>query len=236
MSASLPRRVVVEDSRLEKTASRTTEELAKLRWHWTLDERNPDRVGMRDYARAVGRSMSTINVYARGYENHQSDRGTSISDAISRAQVSADKADAIDALAKASGRTFETTRRASASEVRTVRAIAEERAERRGTTAADELAHAAKAVASGRNARQAETRSKRNKRTLRYIEVEGYIGAAVRKLTQALEVTKYVEFDEEEVELLTDSLAKLRALLGLIDMSVAGETDVDWDAELAVLR
>ena len=44
-----------------------SEELARHRWHWTLDESNPDRVSFSEYAAGVGRHKSQIQSFARGY-------------------------------------------------------------------------------------------------------------------------------------------------------------------------
>ena len=57
------------------------------------------------------------------------------------------------------------------------------------------------------------------------------MAAAKRRLTEALKVAQDVGFDDEEIELMTDSLAQIRAVLNLIDMRIAGKTDVDWDAD-----
>jgi len=46
--------------------TRSTEELAKHRWHQTVDPAGPQHPGL-TYARAVGRSDSAINRYAKGY-------------------------------------------------------------------------------------------------------------------------------------------------------------------------
>jgi len=52
---------------LEKSAESASEQLAKHRWHWTLDETNPERVSLRAYARDVGRAESIVRKYANSY-------------------------------------------------------------------------------------------------------------------------------------------------------------------------
>jgi hypothetical protein len=87
---SLPAQVIREDRQLEKARESTAETLMRHRWHWTLDESNPDRVSMREYARAVGRSFSTINADATGYALTQGDRDIPISQARERANMGAE--------------------------------------------------------------------------------------------------------------------------------------------------
>jgi hypothetical protein len=57
----------------------------------------------------------------------------------------------------------------------------------------------------------------------------------MRRLREALDSAADVGFTDEERELIADSLAKLRAVLNLIDARVSGTSTVDWDAELAKL-
>ena len=67
MTVNLPAEVVETDHRLDMAASKTREALAKHRWHWTLDETNPDRVSIRNYADAVGRHETVVRRHANGY-------------------------------------------------------------------------------------------------------------------------------------------------------------------------
>ena len=63
----LPESVIKEDRRL----SRGAEELCKLRWHWTLDESNPQRISMREYARQVGVRHPAIVKDANAWEQYR---------------------------------------------------------------------------------------------------------------------------------------------------------------------
>ena len=42
-------------------------------------------------------------------------------------------------------------------------------------------------------------------------------------------------FSDDEMELIRDSLARVKAVLQLIDLRMAGTPDIDWDAEAARL-
>ncbi len=101
----LPNEVVAADHEMEQSASKASEALAKHRWHWTLDESNPDRVSIRAYAQAVGRAKQTIQKYVNGYAAWQAQSGhagvPTLGEAIERAQMSAEKATMVEAVAEA---------------------------------------------------------------------------------------------------------------------------------------
>lgn len=235
--AELTQAVVREDARLEKANEHSREELARHRWHWTLDMSNPKRVSIRAYARSVARHHRTIEDIVNGYEEWRGGGAPAgkLSESIELAKLRGLTGAATEAVAKAHGIEVGTARRHHASEVRTVKAMAEERAERQGTTPAEEVTHAAKVLADSRHTKKAQTTSKKQRRTLRYIEVEGDVAKAVRSLTHALQTAIGVDFDAEEIELIQDSIKNLRALLRLLDNAVTGESGTDWDAELAKL-
>jgi hypothetical protein len=83
----LPADVINEDFMLEGQVSGVTEKLAQLRWHWTLDESNPEAVGVREYARQVGRNDSVIHRMARGYANWVLDASSTFADHMALAVV-----------------------------------------------------------------------------------------------------------------------------------------------------
>jgi hypothetical protein len=118
----LPKKVVTEDRRLEKTADSTALALMQHRWHWTLDESNPKRVSMREYARQVGKTHSTILRYAKGYELVSgASRCTTPTEALQRAGMSTEQAAATEAVAESRGVTFNTARQSHPEEVRRIR-------------------------------------------------------------------------------------------------------------------
>jgi hypothetical protein len=86
--------------------------LARHRWHWTLDESNPERVSISAYARQVGRSPQVIQVYANGFNQwlKRQEEGTPIpiSEALFRARMSAEKEVAAAAVAEANRVDFTT--------------------------------------------------------------------------------------------------------------------------------
>ena len=67
----------------------------------------------------------------------------------------------------------------------------------------------------------------------RYNEFRCKLGTARTALGCLLKDSKDVEFrDKDHIELLHNSLVRLRALIELIDLSISGEASIDWDAEL----
>jgi hypothetical protein len=232
---ALPRAVIDEDARFEQASNSASEALAKHRWHWTLDKKNDQRVSIREYAKAVNRNFRTIHAYVNGYVMF-SDAGASITlaEGIERARVGTEKEAAIEAVAVAKGISFGQARKHS-DEVKRVQQIAQGRAVSKGTTYEEEVVNTAK-WAERSHIVSKDLKAKRTGRVdARFIEMEGMLAPVKRKLLDALNLAREVDFDPEHIELLQISLGNVKALIGLIDMALAGAVEVDWDAELASL-
>jgi hypothetical protein len=76
----LPIEVISQDTELESAIERDTSTLAELRWHWTMDETNPDRVSFLEYGRQVGRDHKTIAVMAQAYASYRTESNASYPD------------------------------------------------------------------------------------------------------------------------------------------------------------
>src|SRR4051812_37900776 len=106
---TLDRTIVEADKRLETKSERAREELAKHRWHWTLDKSNPDRVSIREYARQIGRHQRTVQDMVNGYADwlaSSTDGATPVSelaDFQARAKLKGETLAATEAVAKARG-------------------------------------------------------------------------------------------------------------------------------------
>lgn len=232
----LPKSAVTLDRRLDKAAESTTVDLCQHRWHWTLDESNAKRVSLRAYARAVGVSISRIRAQVNGYVDWTARGGArTLAECIERASIGVEKQAAIEAVAKASGTSFGNTRKSHSGTVQTARALAEERAQRRGTSVSDEIEGAAAHLVKSAKAVQNHKADRKSKLDARYIEIEGHIAAAIRRLRAAVDVARDIELDAPHVEVLTDSIKNLRSVTNLLDVAITGTTEVDWDAELAAL-
>lgn len=83
------------------------------------------------------------------------------------------------------------------------------------------------------DAEQRERESRKSRHTLRYIETGGLLAAAARKLREAATTAHGVEFTDEEREDLLESVGRARTALDVVTTVIAGDSDVDWDAELA---
>lgn len=240
MEEQLPAQVIATDRRLDENAKRASEDLAKHRWHWTLDESNRDRVSIRAYARGVGRSDKVIGSQVNGYADfvasaNASGGGRTLNEHIERRKMGTETESAAEAVAKARGTGFAQARKARPDEVRRVREMARDRAEINETTVEEEAPKVAEFIVRAEQADRKRTEDRKEKLGLRFVEMEGHLAAAKRKLTDALNLAHAVPWGDEERELLRDSVANIQALLALIDTALGGTADVDWDAELAKL-
>jgi len=232
----LPKAVVREDQSLEKAQESTFEALARHRWHWTLDEANPDRVPMREYAREIGRSERTIRGQAKGYADWTARAGArTLRDCIESAGMGAETALAHEAIADARGVTVQTVRENRPVEARRVREIARQRAEDRGTTIEEETKKAADWVVKSEKAERNKQAERAQRTNLRAISVEEKLTRMMRIGIEALSELRGTELDSDAQELLEDSLERLRAVLNLLDMAIAGAVEIDWDKEFSKL-
>ena len=238
--SELPKEIIEEDRYLDESASIAGQALASLRWHWTLDETNTDRVSFRAYARAVGVAFATVRNMATGYAAWRSDSDIAITlaEAIERAKLSTEKEAAVEAVAEARGLKFNTAAQTGEyrREAATVLDIARDRAERRGTTVEEEIPAVAEFQAKASRAGKSQRAAHKARHGFRFIEVEGHLARAKSLLTKALAESEGVNFTDEETDLLRSTISNLKALLGLVDLRITGAADIDWDAELAALE
>jgi hypothetical protein len=169
----LPPEVIDKDRKLELASDKATERLAELRWHWTADETNPDRVTLTAYAKAIGRTQPAVTFMVNAYDEWIShNRDNSLIYYMERAKVGTDRAAVHEAVALARRVKPSTVRGASgrgakyAKDVRAVIAEARELAEERGTSIAEEAPRIAQARVD-LEARRAEMRANRSDRAAR---------------------------------------------------------------------
>ena len=233
---TLPPEVVLEDRRLEQATTSASEALMRHRWHWTLDESNPKRVSLREYAREVGKSRTLIAKDANGYVLFMSDPDIGVTNARERASMGAETWAATEAVAKARGLQPTTVRQDRPVEVRRVREIARERAEQRGTNVEDETRKAADWIVRSEKTNERVATDRRQRLGLRFIELEERLQRTKRELVQIVNLAAAVQWGDEERELLTTTLANVKALIELANLALVGAADIDWDAELATLE
>jgi hypothetical protein len=240
---TLPAHVIAMDSKLEAAFDDASNSLMEHRWHWTLDESNPKRVSISEYARQVGKSRQTISADANGWADYTAStrkarpagkvpgQAKTPEEFRQLANLGAEKQAAAEAIARTTGRSINSAARDHEA-LNAVVSKARDKAARRGTTVEHEIDQAA-AERERASKAAAKLKDERKKRmTAAYISIEGDIGAMLQRGKKILKTADAIEFGADETELLADALGKLRALLNLLDMRFTGEANVDWDAEL----
>ena len=162
MTTALPSEVVEQDKQLDAEIARKTDELMKLRWHWTLDESNPDRVTVAAYARAVGRDRKTISRDANAWVRWLADQSKRANMGPSApahpdswrlpaaCKLSDEREQVVRAVARANNKKFSNVAVNMRKEVNEALTEAQDRAERNGTTVEDEITEAAEFLAKNR--------------------------------------------------------------------------------------
>ena len=240
MPQSIPQNVIDKDHELEGRTERSTEALAKHRWHWTVDENNHLRIPIKAYARAVGRQPKVVRDYATGYAMFVERQGgagrpLTLADAIRLAGQAEDERAMTEAIAEGLKQPVANVARGDNRTRRDIAHVARERAGRRGTDPVDE---AREVAARHRQTGEMDKRHRdeaRERRSIRFVSIEGSLAKAKRHLTDALREAEGVDFDAEEMDLMRSTIANVKALLNLIDARMAGQPDIDWDAEMAKL-
>lgn len=237
MTTTLPTEVIAADAEL----SRASEKLAELRWHWTLDESNPDRVSMREYGRQVGRTHAAISASANGYAAHVAASGQgalstrSLTDQVELARVGETRRVAAEAIADSEGTNVANVLRHRRAEVDAVIADATATAERRGTTVDDEIPAKAEWASRTRRARQKQAAAIRDSKSKSYAALESKLTRALTLLRGCVDDARYAGASGTDVEALQALVVDSQAALAFVDLALTGSSGVDWDAEAAKL-
>jgi len=259
----LPIEVISQDADLESAIERDTAALAELRWHWTLNDSNPNRVTISEYARQVGRVKSTISTMVNGYAASLDDKtrstrrtrpesesrgssssgsgsgsGLSLSDHIGKARMNQETGAAAEAVARARGLSIRGVSDPGSThhnEVRRVRDIARQLAEDHGTSIEEEVDRVAQTIVREEQARREEQEDRAQRTDLRVIQAEQQVLIAKRAILKAIKELEGAELDDEGRDLLTTALDALKAASALMDARLSGKSGIDWDAELAKL-
>jgi hypothetical protein len=237
VATGLPPAVIKEDRALEERASSSAADLCKLRWHWTMDESNPGRVSMREYARQVGKAERSISTDARAYGIF-SDTGAriTINDARERAAMSVETLAAAEVVAKHHGVKLGQARKEHRRTIARIRDTAREVAEDKGTSTVDEIPGAAEFLWEESEAEQErDERRKRNTPT-RLLEAEEAWSKSYDYLLKGARAVERVEFDAEERELLRGTLDNIKRLLVILDRALSDRQDRSWISDLKVIE
>jgi hypothetical protein len=109
------------------------------------------------------------------------------------------------------------------------------RAVKTGSTVAEETPRAAEFTAGMTKASERDKDARRVMLSGLALEVDDLLDKAYKRLLDALALSRDVSFTGDAQVVLSDTLAKVRGLIGLMEMAVNGTAEVDWDAELAAL-
>lgn len=242
---NLPKTVVKRDHDLSQSYESIGMELMEHRWHWTLDESNAKRVSIKEYAESVGRTQTTIKADAEGWVAYlaQQESIAAGEKVVERApnahrklaKMSATRQHATKALADATGQSVQNVVRHRSEELKTVLRVAKYNADANATNVEDEIDKVVKIHAGSQKAAAEKQTRKKAKHAGRWLEINADLGYVMTRLRKVLNTAEGVPFTDDEIELVTASLGKVRALIGLIDLRISGETDIDWDAEFQKL-
>ena len=61
-----------------------------MRWHWTKDPENGERVSQHTYAKSVGKAQQTISIYVRAYEMWLRDQSRSVLECLRKVKTPKD--------------------------------------------------------------------------------------------------------------------------------------------------
>jgi hypothetical protein len=146
-----------------------------------------------------------------------------------------DTLEATEAIAQARGVASKTVQSHHRPAVRSTIARARERSEETGATVSEAIG----AIAKEDVALEAAEKAKRVPMPLRFVKMDKLLRQARVDLRMALTEARNSdmtdELGEEIVELLTDTVDNIAALVGLLRSAIAGDSGVDWDAEMSAL-
>lgn len=163
------------------------------------------------------------------------EKAKSPSDFRELSKISETKQLAAEAIAKASGRKIATVIAHSRNEIDNVINMATANAERQGTTVESEIEFWAEKLEKRKQTQKKQRDAQKKRHTSQFIKIESELGKAIFSLRQALNESHEVDFSDEERELLKHTLGKVSSLFHLVELRIAGDTEIDWDAELAKL-
>jgi hypothetical protein len=247
-TARLPDLVVKTDHELEQAADRASDALAKHRWHWTLDETNPERASFAEYARAIGRDERAVRVMAEAYARITATGdslrfGRTVQEEIQLQSVKQADREVVEETAKGLGISVSTTRQHHKDDVSRVRDAVAEATEREPDITPERRREVAQRTAGNiRKAREIDRKGRealRQRKSALVINIEGELSKARYGLIAALNYAKDVDpetFPEPFLAEMQRSLDDIEALLKLIRSALGGAAGIDWDAELRKLE
>jgi hypothetical protein len=150
---------------------------------------------------------------------------------MARATMTGETLEATEAIAQARGIGSQSVRTHRRPQVKSTVNRARELAEETGVSVSEAITDIAKRDVVIEKAEKA----KRVGLPLRYVKIDKLIRQARRDLRSALEEAREGNLDAETVALLGGAIDATAALIGLLRSAIAGDSGIDWDAELKAL-
>jgi hypothetical protein len=238
----IPQEVIAEDRQLQADGNKISERTMWLRWHWTLDESNPDRVSFSEYARQVGLGPTIIANSANGYviflgaQKDHPENPISPAEAKDRANMSAERRRPMTAVAKARGVSSDRVRKVYRDEVDRVTSEIDDYADEHPEAAPEDLdaiaeRHARNIAAASKLAKEQRDKLLRSQPHL-LTELQGELAKAREALIAARALTR----DADRSLLPDDAIGHLDSAIQEIT-SLASDVrvflgTVNWDPRL----
>lgn len=240
--ANLPAHVVDEDRRRERLHEDAGRALVDWRWHWTINPDNPEGgYSFAEYARDVGRGPDTIERYAKARDILESrPRGRdsmTVSEAVRRSTMSAERTAAVEAVAEVTGRSFTAIAKGHEPAVtEEARAVRDETEKIVAENPDADFADTAKQVAAQRAfekqereakakkaAEAAAEREKRAKRqhTAAFVEADGILARMGKDADRLNELLNGVELTTDEADIIAERRAEVAAKVSNMDAEFA---------------
>ena len=230
MSSDLPLSVVEQDCALAEQVEQSTVALWSLRWHWTLDESNPERVSIREYARQVGRNESVIRADVRAHEKLQECGGTpapgrTLDDIRELARMSEQRALATELIADRLKIPVQTAKKQYRPAIENGIAAARIQAEMKGTTYETEVPETVASAVAHHKSKQAAVSGQKSKGggRNRLAAYEATFTSALRKARDLLSMAdqdmvghaaemqpRFIEMAEQGVQIYTALVERWR--------------------------
>jgi hypothetical protein len=233
--------IVPRDKEIRETEEEASEALGKLRYDNTIGlHPNAKQPGFTEYAEHCGLSRKVVQRYARAYEKFQAENGPRravFADYLFAEHKSEDEQQAIEDVAEVRGISRNSAERLHRESVAKVKRATKRQIERGASPSeAREFGRKVARQQVRTEERRAEERRERRASTVQVlVDLMLAIDGARYKLTDALVIAKEGDMNTETMAQANVALDKVRTVLGLLEMAVAGSAEIDWDAELAKL-
>ena len=257
MSKQLSKTDIATDKRLSKSIDGLQDQLhsemmtlAKLRWHWTANEDNPDRVTQKVYGKQVGQSDRTISRWARAYQKVLDNPQLGISEAFQLQKMHSDVQPVGAAVAAATGAAVgqvahsatHSPRNDNERELRSLVAqthdLAKSKAAMNGTSIEEEAPAAAKWIVGLSESEKKQKLRNQMDPDRTFINASSSLLRALRHLREAETTIAQGTLYDEQYDVLAHKARKVKQAAASVNMLFTKDegSDFDWDAAFAEMK